>query len=156
MCYMFVSSVGDRLVFRWWWWCLCVCGISARSNLFAVYCRPSCVFVGLLPRPVGSQGYCKHPWLEAGFGFWGFQSDVCSSRLLVPSRRFTSCVPSCGLCGGRWHDTYCVCKYLVNESLQLITARVLFLLLFHWFLCDNTVLAKVIQGELSPNTLGQS
>lgn len=35
--------------------------------------------------PVGSRGYCKHPWLEAGVDFWGFQSDVCRSQLLVPS-----------------------------------------------------------------------
>lgn len=33
----------------------------------------------------GSRGYCKHPWLEAGARLWSFQSDVCSSQLLVPS-----------------------------------------------------------------------
>lgn len=37
---------------------------------------------------VGSQGYCKHPWLEAGVRFLGFQSDVCSSQLLFPSLHF--------------------------------------------------------------------
>lgn len=41
--------------------------------------------------PVGSQGYCKHPWLEAGVWFLSFQSDVCSSQLLVPSLHVTSC-----------------------------------------------------------------
>lgn len=70
-----------------------------------VCCRSACVCAHrsciLSWGAVGSQGYCKHPWLEAGVRFWGFQSDVCSSQLLVPALHFTCCVSSRGIL--LWH-----------------------------------------------------
>lgn len=62
--------------------CLC-CFRRWVASVFQIAAQ-----LGLVPTGsdwFGSRGYCKHPWLEAGARLWGFQSDVCSSQLLVPS-----------------------------------------------------------------------
>lgn len=74
-----------------------------KTNMFVVFSRPACVWrlvlcvhrYNILSSPFGSWGYCKHPWLEAGVRLVGFQSDVCSSQLLVPSLHFSCYLPSC-------------------------------------------------------------
>lgn len=115
---VFCSVVQDSMCA--WSVCVCVC-----------LCVHRCC---ILSRPVGSQGYCKHPWLEAGVRFWGFQSDVCSSQLLVPSLHFTSCLPSHDVYEVNWPDR-CVSiviadsknGYMNNSSMIWLIKKIQFI-----------------------------